>query len=199
MSTRIKMCGMSQPQHIEWVNALQPEYIGYVFAKKSRRYVSPENAAKLTAMLSPDIIPVGVFVDSPFEEIMDLCSAGTIKAAQLHGNEPDELILRLQERGINVIRAFRIETDADIEKAALSPADFVLLDSGMGSGETFDHSLIRDIGRDYFLAGGLTAENVGKAIKDYRPFAVDASSSLETGGVKDISKMKAFADAVRNN
>ena len=77
------------------------------------------------------------------------------------------------------------------------PSDYVLLDSGTGTGKTFDHSLIENIDRPFFLAGGLTAENVGDAIEAFHPFAVDASSSLETDGNKDKNKMAAFVAAVR--
>ena len=73
-----------------------------------------------------------------------------------------------------------------------------MLDSGTGSGEVFNHSLIQDIKRDFFLAGGLDSENVMDAISKYKPYAVDASSSLETDGVKDKDKMTAFVKAVRN-
>ena len=79
----------------------------------------------------------------------------------------------------------------------LSDADFVLLDSGMGTGKTFDWSLIKSINRPYFLAGGISPENAAQAVERFSPYAVDASSSLETNGVKDLSKMTALARAVR--
>ena len=81
--------------------------------------------------------------------------------------------------------------------AKKSRADYVLLDSGTGTGKTFDHSLIKNIDRPYFLAGGLTAENVCEAIETLCPFAVDASSCLETDGKKDKAKMTEFVNAVR--
>ena len=117
--------------------------------------------------------------------------------AQLHGNESEDYAAELRRHGIPVIRAFKVSSEADIEAAKRSCADYILLDSGSGSGETFDWSLIQNVGRDFFLAGGLTAENVGEAVKKLRPFAVDASSCLETDGFKDFDKMKAFAEAVR--
>ena len=123
---------------------------------------------------------------------------GAIKIAQLHGNEPDELILRLQDTGINVIRAFQVKSGEDIEKAEISPADLVLLDSGQGSGETFDWSLIKQISRPYFLAGGLDPRNVRQAVDELHPFAVDVSSGIETNGVKDCNTMMEFAYAVRS-
>ncbi|MBQ1463828.1 MAG: phosphoribosylanthranilate isomerase [Ruminococcus sp.] len=197
MSTKVKLCGFNDPDMIVWVNRSRPDYVGYVFAEKSRRFVTPETAALMTRILDECITPVGVFVDSPFEYIDSLRKAGTIRAAQLHGNEPDDLIKRLQDTGLTVIKAFEVRSQEDIENAILSPADFVLLDSGKGSGVTFDHSLLREFHKDYFLAGGLTPENVGDAIEKYHPYAVDASSSLETNGTKDYMKILAFTDAVR--
>ena len=197
MKTKIKMCGLTRSEDIAYANEVKPEYIGFVFAKKSRRYIAPEKAAELAGKLDPDIIPVGVFVDSGYDEIRRIYDSGAIKTAQLHGNEPDELILKLQDAGINVIRAFQVKSEADIEKAENSPADLVLLDSGQGSGETFDWSLIKKINRPYFLAGGLAPENAGRAVEELHPYALDVSSGLETDGFKDCNKMIEFACAVR--
>jgi phosphoribosylanthranilate isomerase len=195
---KIKMCGLRRREDIGFANKLSPDYIGYVFAKSSKRYVTPERAAELTKLLDESIIPVGVFVDSDFDEIYSIVSAGTIRAVQLHGNESDELIRHLQVKDVTVIRAFKVKTPDDIEAANSSCADYVLLDSGSGSGEVFDWSLISGMKRGYFLAGGLTAENVAQAVKTLGPYAVDASSCLETDGFKDFDKMAAFAEAVRN-
>ena len=117
---------------------------------------------------------------------------------QLHGKDDNGYITRLRElTGKPIIKAFTVRTGEDIKAAVQSKADYVLLDSGTGTGKTFDHSLIADIDRPFFLAGGLTAENVGEAIEAFHPFAVDASSSLETDGKKDKNKMAAFVAAVR--
>lgn len=195
--TKIKMCGLRRAEDIDYANRLVPDFIGYVFAKSSKRYVAPEKAAELTKLLDEKITPVGVFVDSDFDEIYSIVSSGTIRAVQLHGNESDELIKRLQEKGITVIRAFKVKNDEDIKAANSSCADFVLLDSGSGSGEVFDWSLISGVKRDFFLAGGITPENVCGAVKKTVPYAVDASSSLEKNGVKDYNRMAAFAEAIR--
>ena len=95
------------------------------------------------------------------------------------------------------VKAFKITSAADIAAAEQSAADYILLDSGTGTGVTFDHSLISSLTRPYFLAGGLTAQNVGEAVETLQPFAVDASSSLETKGQKDKNKMTEFVNAVR--
>lgn len=197
MSTKIKMCGLSRPEDIAFANEVRPDYIGFVFAKKSSRYVTPEKAAELAAKLDKSIVPVGVFVDSDFEEIMHTVTLGAIRIAQLHGSEPEELVKRLQENGVPVIRAFQIKSEDDVKKAESSCADHILLDSGKGSGLTFDWSVIKNAKRPYFLAGGLDPENVSRAVNDLHPYAVDVSSGLETDGVKDKNKMIKFAEAVR--
>ena len=198
--TKIKLCGLTRPCDIEYVNELLPEYIGFVFAPKSRRYISPEKAEVLREHLDDRITPVGVFVDEKIEVIADLIKRKIIDIVQLHGNESEKYITDLR-RVIDcpVIKAFRIESEADIVSANNSSADYVLLDSGGGTGKVFDHSLLKDIARPYFLAGGLTPENVETAVKQLKSFAVDVSSSLETDGFKDKIKMTAFVNAVRKD
>lgn len=197
MSTKIKMCGLSRPEDIAFANEVKPDYIGFVFAEKSKRYITPEKAAELAEKLDKSIIPVGVFVDSDFDEIMNTVNLGAIRIAQLHGNEPEELVKRLQENGVPVIRAFQIKSEDDVKKAETSCADHILLDSGKGSGLTFDWSVLKNAAKPYFLAGGLDPENVSRAVNDLHPYAVDVSSGLETDGVKDKNKMIKFAEAVR--
>lgn len=198
--TKIKLCGLTRPCDIEYVNELLPEYIGFVFEPKSRRYISPEKAEVLREHLDDRITPVGVFVDEKIEIIADLIKRKIIDIVQLHGNESEQYIEDLR-RVIDcpVIKAFRIESEADIVSANNSSADYVLLDSGGGTGKVFDHSLLKDIARPYFLAGGLTPENVETAVKQLKSFAVDVSSSLETDGFKDKIKMTAFVNAVRKD
>ena len=197
--TRIKLCGLTRPEDIEAANALMPEYTGFVFAKKSRRYVDPDGAAALRAMLAPGIRAVGVFVREPPEKVAELLDQGIIDIAQLHGGEDDGYIARLRALTDRpIIQAFRIDGPADVARALSSPADAILLDSGAGgTGTAFDWSLLRDIRRPWFLAGGLDPENVQSAVARLRPWAVDVSSGIETGGAKDPSKMAAFVRRVR--
>ena len=157
---KIKLCGLMRPCDIEAVNELQPDYIGFVFAKKSRRYVSPEKAEKLKAMLAPGIQAVGVFVNEEPAQIVSLLEAGTIDVAQLHGQESETEIRRLRELTDHpLIQAFRIDTEQDVERANASTADYVLLDSGAGgTGTVFDWDLLQAIRRPYFLAGGLSVQ-----------------------------------------
>ena len=197
--SKIKLCGLSRKCDIEWANELHPEYIGFVFAPKSRRYVSVDTAAELKAMLSEDIKAVGVFVNSPIESVAYILSRGIIDIAQLHGSEDEEYISRLSKLTDKpIIKAFSINSAADVSAANNSSADMVLLDSGQGgTGTNFDWKLLGNINRPYFLAGGLCCENISQAITALDPYAVDVSSGIETNGCKDKNKMAAFVAAVR--
>ena len=197
--TRIKLCGLSRPCDIDAANALLPDFIGFVFAKKSRRYVSPETAKALRETLNPTIRAVGVFVREEPEIIANLLSDGIIDLAQLHGGEDEAYIARLRvPTDKPLIQAFRIEAPADLDRARASAADYILLDNGAGgTGAAFDWSLLRGFDRPYFLAGGLGPGNVAEAIAALHPFAVDVSSGIETDGMKDYNKMTAFVSAVR--
>lgn len=196
--TRIKLCGLSRSCDMEAVNELKPEYIGFVLAPKSKRYVTPEKVEELKRMLVPGMKAVGVFVNERPKTVAELLSGGVIDVAQLHGDEDGNYIKQLRQLTDKpLIKAFRIETAGDILYAEQCAADYVLLDSGAGTGTVFDWNLIRNIKRPYFLAGGLGPGNVGKAIQALAPFAVDVSSGIETDGRKDQIKMAAFAAAVR--
>ena len=196
--TKIKLCGLSRPRDIETANRLEPEYIGFVFAPNSRRYVTAEQAAELSALLAPGIQAVGVFVDAPPETVAGLLERGIIHLAQLHGTEDEAYLSRLRALTDKpVIQAFRIRSEEDCLAARRSSADYILLDSGAGTGKAFDWSLIRELGRPYFLAGGLHPGNVREAVERLSPYAVDVSSGIETDGWKDAGKMEAFMRAVR--
>jgi len=197
--TRIKLCGLSRPRDIEWANALGPDYIGFVFAPGSKRYVSPERAGALREGLDRGIRAVGVFVNAAPEAVAALLNDGIIDLAQLHGGEDGEYIKALRALTDKpLIQAFRIDGPADLHRACRSTADHILLDNGAGgTGMAFDWALLKGFDRPCFLAGGLGPENVARAIKAVRPFAVDVSSGIETDGVKDYKKMTAFVSAVR--
>ena len=196
--TRIKFCGLRRPEDIEAVNRLGVSYVGFVFAPSSRRCVSHEQAAALKSLLLPSIRAVGVFVDEDAEEVARLLEAGIIDIAQLHGSEDEAYVQRLKKLTVKpVIRAFRIQSVWDLRDAQTTLADGILLDAGAGDGRTFEWTLLRRFERPYFLAGGLTPENVELPVRRFRPFAVDVSSGIETDGYKDPEKMAAFAAAVR--
>ena len=196
--TKIKICGLSRLEDISAVNALKPEYIGFVFFKKSRRYVSPEKALELKKILDKEIKAVGVFVDEDIKTVEKFLKSGIIDIAQLHGNETDDYIKSLKELTVQpVIKAFKIRSSSDLEKAEKCTADMILLDAGMGDGKVFDWSLVSGFKRPYFLAGGLDCTNAQSAVSQLHPYALDVSSSVETDGLKDIQKMTAFINAVR--
>ena len=196
--TKIKICGLRREQDIRYANELMPDYIGFVFLKGKMRYVTFEEAAHLRSLLDPAIPAVGVFVNEPAENVIRLLQAGTIQIAQLHGQEDEAYAEELRRAGDHcIIRAFAVRSSEDIHRAFAFPADYPLLDNGKGTGETFDWSLFQEQEKPFFLAGGLSPENVKEAIECFHPYAVDVSSGVETDGYKDSEKMKAFMDAVR--
>ena len=196
--TKIKICGLSRPCDIEAVNRYRPDYCGFIFAEKSPRCVTAE-----------------------------LAEAGVIELIQLHGHETEAYLARLRElTRAPVIRAFSVRRPEDLERAAASKADYILLDNGAGgSGRTFDWKLLdgcrpwgrpeasgggaafgregapelrKQLGKRCFLAGGLTPDNVEEAVRRFRPFAVDLNSGLETDGVKDPEKIRICIRRIRN-
>ena len=195
---KIKLCGLSQTSEIEWANELRPDFIGFVFVPRSKRFIPPEQAAELKKLLVPEIKAVGVFVDENPERVAELLNGRVIDLAQLHGHENERYIASLRALTDRpIVRAFRVKTADDAARAQSSSADLVLLDSGAGTGTAFDWSLIKGVSRDYFLAGGLNPENIADAVRTLRPWGVDVSSGIETDGHKDKGKMAAFVAAVR--
>ena len=189
--TKIKICGLYRPCDIEYVNAAGVDFAGFILHfPKSHRNLTPERAAKLRCTLAPGIQAVGVFVDQPIETVLADAALIGLDVIQLHGHEDDAYIARLRENFNGKIwKAF-------IKEARESAADEILLDSGYGSGETFDWSQI-SLKRRFILAGGLTPENLTKAIDTLHPWCVDLSSGVETGKVKDKDKIFAAVAAVR--
>ena len=196
---KIKLCGMMSLQDIETANRLMPDYVGFVFWPKSRRFIRPENASEFIQNMPVRIPTVGVYVDASTELVAKMFKNDLINLAQLHGSEDESYIAELRRMcDVPIIKAFRIKGEADLEAAYKSTADYIMLDAGMGDGVTFNWDFLEGFNRPYFLAGGLTTENVGNAIKRLNPFCVDVSSGIETDGKKDPIKMTAFVNAVRN-
>ena len=198
--TGIKLCGLTRLCDMEAANELKPEYIGFVFAAKSRRYVTPEQAAGLRQALDPAILAVGVFVNEDPERVAELLNEGIIDLAQLHGNETETYIKRLRQLTKKpLIQAFSVDSAQAVMQAQESAADYILLDSGRGgTGTVFDWEFLKQIKRPYFLAGGLDIGNVAEAVERFHPYAVDVSSGIETDGVKDREKMRQFVTIVRS-
>ena len=194
--TKIKLCGLSRVEDIEVANEILPEFVGFVFYEKSKRYITPEKAAALKNLLDKKISAVGVFVNEKIENVAKI--AKFLDLIQLHGNEDENYISTLRNyTDKKIIQAFKIKTADDLNFARNSRADFILLDSGAGTGEIFNWQLLKNFEREYFLAGGLNVENISDAVKILKPFAVDVSSGIETGGVKDTEKMRKFVELVR--
>lgn len=196
---KIKICGLKRLEDIGIVNKYKPDYIGFVFAD-SKRKVSHKLASELKSNLDSEIISVGVFVDASQEEILELYDNGIIDMAQLHGHEDENYIASLKEKTnskLQVINAIEMSEGIDLNEYANTQADYLLLDSGKGSGKTFDWRLIRkDLKKEFFLAGGLDISNICQAIREFEPYAVDLSSSLETDGFKDENKIKEIMEVI---
>lgn len=204
--TKVKICGLFRPEDIQYVNKLKPDYIGFMFYKKSTRYVTPEMAAELKQMLAPEIVAVGVFVNDPIDFITDLVEKKIIDIVQIHGDE-DEAYMQELHNCINVpiIKAVRVKDESSFDGLENYACDYFLFDTykkGMygGTGERFNLTLgdEKRIGKKYFVAGGLDATTVGEVLEHTYAMGVDVSGGVETNGLKDESKIAAFIEAVRS-
>jgi len=202
---KIKICGLFREQDIEYVNEARPDYCGFVFAE-SKRKVSPVQAAKLRQRLMEGITTVGVFINAPIEEITALYRDHVIDIAQLHGNEEENYITQLKQASgsmpIPIIQVIKSEILSSlspcnsVSSVVYSSADYFLIDSGAGSGETFNWGLLKSpvsspcslFNKPWFLAGGINLANIKQAMA-LNPFAIDVSSGAETDGVKDREKI----------
>ena len=198
--TKVKICGLSRAADIDAVNYAMPDYIGFVFAP-SRRRVDMKTAAGLKENLNLQIKAVGIFVNEEIDTVAELYQRGIIEIAQLHGDEDDDYISRLKDAcGCQVIKAVGVGDALPILPTA---PDYVLFDTLSeqrgGVGEAFDWNVLHAYrGSPYFLAGGLTVDNVADSIRLLTPFCVDVSSGVETDGVKDHEKINTFIRRVRN-
>ena len=192
MKTKIKICGLKRIEDVISVNVAEPDYCGFIFnVSGSRRSIGAEQLNILVDMLNPEIVPIGVFVNEKTDVILRIVRESGIRMVQLHGQENGEIIHTIQSKAqVPVIKAVSVRSKEDVRSAVLSPADYLLLDCGEGgTGQTFDWSLIPEIDRPFFLAGGLGADNLETAVRTIHPYAVDLSSSVETDGMKDRDKI----------
>jgi phosphoribosylanthranilate isomerase len=202
--TKIKLCGMRTAEDITAANRCRPDAVGIICSEGFRRYVPWQKALELREQLDSSNRCTGVFVNETYEYIASYLKRGIIDVVQLHGDESEDYIRQLRQvmlyqgRVLPVIKAFKVRSREDVEKAIKSTADYILLDNGTGTGQTFDWGLLENVGREYFLAGGLGPENVAEAVRRLHPFAVDMSSRLETEGSKDAEKMRRAVCAVRD-
>jgi len=201
--TRIKICGIREAAHARVAFEAGADAIGFVFHRPSPRYVDPGQAASIIATLPPFVTAVGLFVDEPAESLARILEAVPLGMLQFQGGEAPEFCAAF---GRPFVRAVRMEEGADLIEYAhrFSRAKALLLDAHVpgevgGTGRTFDWARVpRDLPIPVILSGGLTAENVGRAVREVRPWAVDVSSGVERSrGVKDPEKIVEFIRSVQ--
>ena len=210
MHTRIKICGLTAPEEVEFINRMDVDYVGFVFAE-SKRQVTPEKAAELSSVLSSDIKRVGVFVDHTVEEINDIARKAKLDIAQVHKNYTDDMVAKIS---VPVWYAVSVKDEgsiAEINKAANYEnvagivADSYVAGKSGGTGKTFNWDLLSGIGDDVFLilAGGLNESNIEAAIDKVRPQAVDISSgaeiSIEGRSIKSEEKVFSLVRKVKGD
>ena len=219
---KVKMCGISKIETIPAVIEANPDYMGLVFAP-SKRQVTVDQAKSLVKELhkqygnrysrdevqcSNDVVQefiktVGIFVNETLDNLVTIATEVNLDAVQLHGDEDEAFIQSLKERtNVEVWKAVQIRSAADAEAWIDSSADMLLFDAYHkdergGMGEVFDWSSLDAFERPFMLAGGIDSTNVARAIRTVRPYGIDISSGIETEGVKDDEKIKAFTNIVR--
>ena len=202
--TKIKICGITNK--IDAVNAasLHVDMLGFVFYKKSKRYVGPRLAEDIINELPASIEKVGLFVDEEKSRVLQIAQDAGLTMLQFHGDETPEYCSNFRDN-YKVIKAFRLKDKNDLKKVNDYDTDFYLLDNFKtdsigGTGEPFDWKILKDfeILKPVILAGGLNPGNVGRAIKEIAPLGVDVSTGVETSpGRKDLDLMKKFVENVR--
>ncbi len=193
----VKMCGIRRMQDVLYANEVQPDYIGFIFAK-SKRYIKPQDAAILQKQLDPSIKTVGVFVNEPVDSMLNTAKIVGLDVLQLHGDETEKEIKKIREKSsLEIWKAVRVQTVEDIIKAEELLIDRLLLDSFSkeaygGTGKVMDIALIEQakITKPYLIAGGLHRDNLQEIIQRLHPQGIDISSGIETDGYKDLEKMK---------
>lgn len=201
---KIKMCGISKVETIPAIVDAKPDYMGLVFAP-SKRQVTVEQAKTLVDELHKhyEIKTAGVFVNETIENLLKIAEEVKLDVIQLHGDEDESFIQTLKEQSnVEVWKAVQVRSAADAEKWIDSSADMLLFDAYHkdergGTGEVFDWSSLDAFERPFMLAGGIDSTNVARAIRTVRPYGIDISSGIETKGVKDNEKIKAFTNIVR--
>ncbi|MBU5459127.1 phosphoribosylanthranilate isomerase [Anaerostipes sp. MSJ-23] len=193
----VKMCGIRRMQDVLYANEVQPDYIGFIFAK-SKRYIKPQDAAILQKQLDPSIKTVGVFVNEPVDSMLNTAKIVGLDVLQLHGDETEKEVKKIREKSsLEIWKAVRVQTVEDIIKAEELLIDRLLLDSFSkeaygGTGKVMDIALIEQakITKPYLIAGGLHRDNLQEIIQRLHPQGIDISSGIETDGYKDLEKMK---------
>lgn len=196
--TKIKICGLFRECDIDYVNLAKPDYIGFIIGfPKSHRNITPDQVATLKARLVGEIKSVGVFVNAPLEDILEV--EPYLDIIQLHGGEDNAYISSLREMlpAKEVWKAFKVKSNDDLTSAQNCSADRIVLDNGYGTGECFDWSLLGEFNKAYILAGGITPENIRQAIDSFHPEVIDISSGVETNKLKDLDKITQIVKEIR--
>lgn len=191
--TKVKICGLSTQESVEQAVKSGADYIGFVFAK-SKRQVSIKQARHLARFIPKTVQTVGVFVSPTLNELQEAITFIPLDIVQIHGRFEEEHFKKLS---VPTIRAISVQKPLTPIK---SHADYLLFDAPLsGSGQSFDWQLLKEtvLTKPYFLAGGLTVDNVQKAIAICHPYAVDVSSGVETNGKKDLTKIEKFIESVK--
>jgi phosphoribosylanthranilate isomerase len=206
--TKVKICGITNLEDALLSAKFGADALGFNFYSKSQRYISPEKAREIIEQLPKEVLKVGVFVNESLEKISEIASTAKLDAIQLHGEETPEFALKLKAKmNLEIIKAFRVSREFKPEEVLQYEADAVLLDAYSanehgGTGETFDWEIaknVREIFPKMYLAGGISADNVGNAIRQKKPYAVDACSKLESEkGKKDKIKIVNFIRRAKN-
>ena len=203
MTTRIKICGITNPDDAEQAAKLGADAIGLVFYEPSPRHVDIKQACAVVDALPPFVTSVGLFVNASAEEIRAVLDQVNLDLLQFHGDESPEFCASFDRPWIKAIRMAKgVDLHAEAERYSQSWG--LLLDAyhpGLpgGTGESFEWARVPDdLPTSVILAGGLNAGNVGEAIRIVRPYAVDVSGGVEAEkGIKDWGKMADFVAAVR--
>ena len=196
----VKICGITNEEDALLAVALGADALGFVFAPGSPRQVTPTDVRTIVKRLAPGTTTVGVFRDERPERVVEIVSGVGLGGAQLHGREPASEVRWVRARVPLVIQGYAAG-DRALAEAREGGADIVLLDAAeAGSGKAFDWALAEGVprGMRMVLAGGLTADNVGDAIRRVRPWGVDVSTGVETSpgsGRKDARRLRAFLEA----
>jgi len=201
---QIKICGLTQPNDAINCAELGADAIGCVFYPKSPRCLTKEQAEKICSALPNHTRTVGVFVNETFSTIMRHVERCRLSSVQLHGHESPDLVRRLRREDLHVIKALFIDGIPSLEDVSEYPASAYLVECGLGklpggNALEWNWETAKRFGNEHplIIAGGLSPENVVQAIRAADPHAVDVSSGVESGpGEKDLSKVKAFMDAV---
>lgn len=198
----VKICGVTRPEDAEAAVAAGADWIGLNFWPRSRRHVTVERALEIVAAIPGDVKRVGVFVNAAAPHVGDVAARVGLDLVQMHGDE-DPLYCR--GLGRPYVRALRVSSEGDLRAIEAYDTDLFLLDAPSegygGSGKVFDWSLVaaaRAPGRRILVAGGLTPENVARAVRQVRPFGVDVAGGVEAApGVKDRDMLRRFVEAAR--